>query len=179
MTNPANFADEANVTPDRARLVSALYDEHAPALLAYLLARMNREDAEDVAQTVWHKVFRSFEQFDGGHFRGWLFRIAKRRKIDHHRKSNRDPKSLAEDFDPRDPSDRKAEMAERFEDHRKALRTCIEKLDVDRRLVVQRRMTGISFAEIAAETGIVKETLMTRFHRATAQLRECIKGLLS
>jgi RNA polymerase sigma-70 factor (ECF subfamily) len=48
----------------------------------------NREDASEVTQETFVKAFQALGQFDAGHaFAAWLFTIARRKCIDHHRAS--------------------------------------------------------------------------------------------
>jgi RNA polymerase sigma-70 factor (ECF subfamily) len=56
----------------------------------------NREDASEVTQETFVKAFQALGQFDAGHiFAAWLFTIARRKCIDHHRAS---PPESAEDM---------------------------------------------------------------------------------
>jgi RNA polymerase sigma-70 factor (ECF subfamily) len=51
-----------------------------------------REDAEDLAQVVWVRVFRNLPKFEGrSSFRTWLFAIATSAARDHHRAKQRWP----------------------------------------------------------------------------------------
>jgi DNA-directed RNA polymerase specialized sigma24 family protein len=57
--------------------VEALYRSHAPALLAFLIARLpTREVAEDLHQTVWVRARRQPRELTGDHARRWLFTVA-------------------------------------------------------------------------------------------------------
>ena len=159
--------------------MSVLYARHAGAVLAFLKARLNREDAEDVSQMVWCKVHQQITQFDGRHFRGWLFSIARNELIDHQRKYKRKPTSLNDLVELHDPIDEGSGMSEQLEEHKQAMRHCLEKLDPPFREAVQARLANESYDEISARTGIAQNTLMSRFGRAKAQLRECMERRLS
>lgn len=66
---------------------------HGREIRSYLY-RMTacREDAEDLAQVVWVRVFRNLAQFEGrSSFRTWLFAIATSAARDHHRAKQRWP----------------------------------------------------------------------------------------
>lgn len=70
--------------------IAALYREIHPRLLRYLRAREPRM-ADDLASEVWLDVARGVTRFSGGEsdFRRWLFTIARRRLVDHRRRSAR------------------------------------------------------------------------------------------
>ena len=83
-----------------ARLVAAqngdrdawrqLFDEFAPAIAGY--ARLQGAiDADDIVGETFLAVFRRIGEFEGTavQFRSWLFVIAHRRVIDHHRRRSR------------------------------------------------------------------------------------------
>ena len=56
---------------------------HAPRLLAFLAGRVPRADLEDAHHEVWLRVWHHLPgHFDGSHFRGWLFRIARNHGTD-------------------------------------------------------------------------------------------------
>ena len=179
MSTATNSFDVANANPEPEWNLSVLYEEHAGSVLAFLKARLDREDANDVSQTVWCKVQEKIGQFDGGHFRGWIFAIARNELFDHHRKNKRKPKSLNDEEASLDPADEDIEMSDRLEDHKRALRDCLKKLDPQFREAVQARLAGDSYAEISVRTGIAPNTLMSRYGRATSQLRECVERSLS
>ena len=66
---------------------------HGREIRSYLY-RMTvcREDAEDLAQVVWVRVFRHLAKFEGrSSFRTWLFTIATSAARDHHRAKQRWP----------------------------------------------------------------------------------------
>ncbi|MEU4624657.1 RNA polymerase sigma factor [Actinoplanes sp. NPDC023801] len=69
-----------------AVLWSALH----PAVLRYLRVVVG-DLAEDVASETWLQVARGLRRFSGGpgEFRGWLFRVARHRGVDHLRRAGR------------------------------------------------------------------------------------------
>ncbi|MFM9960450.1 MAG: RNA polymerase sigma factor [Planctomycetaceae bacterium] len=159
--------------------MSVWYAEHAASVLAFLKARLNREDAYDVSQTVWCKVQQHLPKFDGRHVRGWLFEIARNELINHKRKNKRRPQTLNDEDAACDPAAEELEMADRLDDHKRALRDCLKRLDPQFREAVQARLAGHSYAEISEQTQTPQNTLMTRHRRATSQLRECVERTLS
>ncbi len=67
----------------------ALYDEHAPVLLAYALRLTDgdRTRAEDIVQETLLRAWRNLDRLDvrAGPVRPWLFTVAQRLAIDAHR----------------------------------------------------------------------------------------------
>lgn len=160
--------------PEASRAYVLLYKRHAPALLAFVAARLrDPHEAADLCQQVWLRIWERIEtQFQADHFRGWMFRMCRNALIDHRRK--RRASSMAEELDPVDPASKRRgddDLAERVAH----LRPCVEALDGERRRIVAARLSGESFEEISARLKIPRNTAMTRFHRAKDQLRDCIE----
>ena len=78
--------------------VAILFEDLQPRLLRYLRSR-GREVAEDIAGDVWEAIARGIGEFQGddSDFRGWAFTIARRRLIDHDRRTGRRKTDPAED----------------------------------------------------------------------------------
>ena len=74
--------------------VATLYRWLHPALIRYLRGRAGHE-AEDLASETWLAVARALPSFNGDEaaFRSWVFTIAHRRVIDHHRAVARRPRT--------------------------------------------------------------------------------------
>lgn len=98
---------ESTPTPDLSAALRAasLGDEEAfvavwrayqPRLLRFLGALVSTDDVADIASVVWTEIVRRFDTFDGDEadFRSWLFTLARRRAIDHHRRRDRRPEEL-------------------------------------------------------------------------------------
>src|SRR5215213_2197193 len=81
----------AAVTPrdDPEASLRALYDQHAPVLLAYAvrLTDGDRARAEDIVQETLLRAWRNLDRLDDdtGPVRPWLFTVAQRLAIDAHR----------------------------------------------------------------------------------------------
>ena len=72
--------------------VANLYRWLHPAVIGYLRARA-AQDADDLASETWLDVARALPTFSGDEtaFRSWVFTIAHRRLVDHHRAAARRP----------------------------------------------------------------------------------------
>lgn len=82
------------------RLLRALFDEHAGALLSYALrlTQGDRGRAEDVVQETLLRAWRHPQVLDParGDARSWLFTVARRIAIDAHRRRQARPQEVAD-----------------------------------------------------------------------------------
>jgi RNA polymerase sigma factor (sigma-70 family) len=144
--------------------------------LAYRLTG-NRQDAEDLTQDVFIRVFGSLHKYEPGNFNGWIHRITTNLFLDRVRRTSRlrmdgftdgaedrllgdevVPESAVHDagFDP----DIEAALASLPEEFRVAVVLC----DVE----------GLSYEEIASVLGIKLGTVRSRIHRGRTQLRDAL-----
>ena len=150
---------------------------------AYRVARNmvpGREDALDLAQEAFLRVFRSLDRFDFRHeFTTWLYRIVTNLGIDHLRK--RRPAVSTSNMGP----DEEAEMdlpdasvlnpSERMESLETAalVRQCIDNLAPHFRAVLTlRELEGLSCIEIADIVGATHVTVRWRLHRGRKLFQE-------
>ena len=70
-----------------------LWRAFQPSLLRYLRVVAGARQADDLASETWLEVARSLSRFEGDEtgFRGWLFTIARRRRLDWIRRESRRP----------------------------------------------------------------------------------------
>lgn len=156
-----------------------LYQLHARALLAFLASRLPRADLEDVHHAVWVRVWEHLPGgFHGGHFRGWLFEIARNLAIDHCRRRRAEP--LANEGDLRDPR-RGAQPEEALleEERRQVLAECMKKLEARAASLVQARLAGESYEELAPRLGLGAAAAYKVWHMAVKQLQTCVGRILS
>lgn len=149
----------------------------------------DREEAEDILQEVFYefvaayRLLKPVEQVSG-----WLFRVARNRIIDLFRK--RKPGSLdapaAVDDDGEAlaleellPSpDAGPEAAYAREVLLEELESAIDELPPEQRQVfIAHEIEGRGFKELAAETGVSVNTLLSRKHYAVVQLRRRLQAI--
>lgn len=138
----------------------------------------DRDDADDLTQEVFIRVFRSLGSYVPGTFEGWLHRITVNLFLDGARRRRRLRfDALTEEISARLP-DRGATPERAFEaDH----------LDVDvlaaldrlspafRAVVVLADVEGMTYEEVAETLGLKLGTVRSRLHRARGQLRRSLQ----
>ena len=144
------------------------------------------EDAEDVAQEAFIRVFRALDRYDPARpFAAWLFTIAARLSIDVLRRRRQNPLSLfqrdAETQEERtievvDPGLGPDELTSRGEEER-AAQELIDSLPPHYRIVVMlRHQQDLSYEEIAEALRLPLGTVKARIHRARALLKQRLEG---
>ena len=74
-----------------------LLDEHSGDVLAYLVATVGPQDADDCFQETFIAALRSYPSLtQGGNLRSWLLTIAHSKAMDHHRSRARQAVPVAE-----------------------------------------------------------------------------------
>jgi len=148
--------------------------------LAYRLTG-NKQDAEDLTQETFIRVFRSLSSYTPGTFEGWLHRITTNLFLDGARRKKRirmeamgdDDGHVADTGDFGRP-ERGFEHANLDEDVQKALDALRPEY---RAAVVLCDIEGLSYEEIAVTLGVKLGTVRSRIHRARAQLRDALEHL--
>ena len=145
----------------------------------------DRDDADDLAQEVFVKAYRSLPRVRGGSkFHTWLYRIGVNCALDHVRSRNR-RRSLAlecdrcRDTDLVDPGVSSPEASD-SKVMRKELQAILERalasLPPDHRAaVVLRDIDGLHYEEIAYATNCSIGTVKSRLFRARARLRKLLE----
>jgi RNA polymerase sigma-70 factor, ECF subfamily len=163
--------------------VAILYRWLHPAVVGYLRARAG-DDAEDLASETWIAVARGLSSFSGDEssFRSWVFTIAHRRVIDHHRVTARRPRTKTlhpvegEGHDgPLDlaaADDPAGEVIDAVAGD-EAVRRIVALLPRDQaEIVLLRVVAGLPVDEVAAITGRRPGTVRVLQHRALRRLAE-------
>lgn len=125
----------------------------------------HEEDARDVVQTAFEKLWVNRASVDGSKSKSYLFTIAYNQMIDHLRKSKRI--TLKEEF----------QEDARILDHplhntRKVLEQALAQLnETQRSLVLLKDYEGYSYEEIGQITGLNESQVKVYLHRARVQLK--------
>ncbi len=180
---PNEQAPVALFDADGAEWVMPTWDEvvrqHADRVyrLAYRLSG-NAQDAEDLTQETFIRVFRSLSRYQPGTFEGWLHRITTNLFLDMVRRRNRvRMEALPEDYDrvPGDePSPEQAFSAAHLDSD---LQEALDSLAPDfRAAVVLCDVEGLSYEEIGATLGVKMGTVRSRIHRGRQALRAALES---
>ena len=143
------------------------------------------EEAEDLTQEIFFRVFRSLGSFDRrANFQTWLISVSRNFCIDRYRSGRRDREIFAREVDPAivqaearglDPHER-VELQDRVALLREALRSLSPPL---RTAVVLRDIHELSYQEIAHQLGVAEGTVKSRINRGRTELARQIARLRS
>jgi RNA polymerase sigma-70 factor (ECF subfamily) len=141
------------------------------------------DEAEDLAQEIFLKVFRSLNTFDRrANFQTWLISVSRNLCIDRYRSGRRDREVFARDVDPSviqteapglSPHAR-VELHDRVALLREALRALSPAL---RSAVLLRDIHELSYQEIARQLGVAEGTVKSRINRGRGELARQIESL--
>jgi RNA polymerase sigma-70 factor, ECF subfamily len=146
-----------------------------------------REDAIDLSQEIFLKVFQALDRFNPSYkFSTWLFRIAGNAAIDHLRKrrprmvplETPDPEGGAGPF----PVEQRSPGLDPYGRLRNvergaAIMRAIDDLPADfRELIALRHFAGLSYEEIASVKEMPLGTVKNKLFRARAVLKERLSG---
>ncbi|MEH0108140.1 RNA polymerase sigma factor SigE [Tersicoccus sp. MR15.9] len=152
-----------------------LVREHSPRVyrLAYRLTG-NRQDAEDLVQETFIRVFRSLATFQPGSLTGWMHRITTNLFLDSARRRSRTrTETLGDDGADRLPSSEPGpERSFEFSHLDLDVQAALDQLSPSfRAAVVLSDLEGYSYDEVADALGLKLGTVRSRIHRGRAKLR--------
>jgi RNA polymerase sigma-70 factor (ECF subfamily) len=165
-----------------ASAFQALVERHRS--MVYRVAHQfagNHHDAEDIAQEVFIKVYRSLDRFrQDAQLSSWMYRIVMNACIDHRRRhtsagaapfgEEAEQRMLNTPEDTPDPEDRAyaGELGEVLERE-------IGRLPPGQRVVfVMRHHQGLKLSEIAIALGLAEGTVKRQLHAAVHRLRQAL-----
>jgi len=165
-----------------ASAFQALVERHRAMVyrIAYQFAG-NHHDAEDIAQEVFLKIYRSLDRFrQDAQLTSWMYRIAMNACIDHRRRSRASTNATAGD-EAEYKMLNAAEETPGPEDRAYAgeigqvLELEIGRLPKGQRIVfVMRHYRGMKLCEIAEALGLAEGTVKRQLHAAVHRLRDAL-----
>jgi RNA polymerase sigma factor (sigma-70 family) len=178
------------MTREQDQRISEVVKREQSRLLNFIRRRVpDPGDAEDILQDVFYELLEANRLLMPiEHVTGWLFRVARNRIIDLFRKKR------PQRFSDAAVADEDGEM-QQFEDLLPSpdagpealyarqvlldeLELAVEELPVEQREVfIASELEGRSFKEIAAETGVSVNTLLSRKRYAVLHLRERLQRI--
>ncbi len=178
------------MTAEQDRRISAAVEGEKARLRNFIRRRVADEaDVEDILQDVFYEFVEAYRLMKPIERAGaWLFRVARNRIIDLYRRRKHDPlreesavvengEALKlEDLLPSPDSGPEAAFARNlllaeFDD-------ALEELpEAQREVFIAHELEGRSFKELAAETGVGVNTLLSRKHYAVLHLRRRLQAV--
>jgi RNA polymerase sigma-70 factor (ECF subfamily) len=127
----------------------------------------NEEDARDIVQTAFEKMWRNRESVENDKSKSFLFTVAYNQMIDHIRKNKRI--TLQEDFNEQAGV---YEMPTNQNNAKKMIHEALGRLnETQRSLVMLKDYEGYNYEEIGKITGLNESQVKVYLHRARLTLR--------
>lgn len=156
----------------------ALYRRHSDGLYRYLLRlTRNRDTAADLFQEVWARLIKARRSYRASaKFSTYLYRIAHNAFIDFLRRNKRYADGPATDPDELPHSGAGPEAQTERSLARRRLFECLAELPFEQRdAFLLHEEAGLGLDQIAAVTGVPRETAKSRLRYAAAKLRKALR----
>ena len=161
--------------------LKAIFDKYHKKVysIAYGVVRQ-REEALDVVQEVFIKLFRSIKNFKGrSNFYTYLYRMVMNTAIDHKRKAGKQfMSSLNEEgsFEPSDEAEKGPERILLQKELEERVKMAMDKLPAEQKAaLIFRDVEGLSYQEMAETMGCSIGTVMSRLHYGRKRMQESLK----
>lgn len=141
------------------------------------------DEAEDLTQDVFIKVFRSLSTFDRrANFQTWLYSVTRNLCIDHYRALRKEREALNRDLDvdvlAPASSDRSPLQILESQDQAALLKRALDRLpQAMRTAVVLRDLQELSYEEIAKQLDLPDGTVKSRISRGRTELAKQIQAV--
>jgi RNA polymerase sigma-70 factor (ECF subfamily) len=150
--------------------------------IAYGVVRQ-REEALDIVQEVFVKLFRSIKNFKGrSHFYTYLYRMVMNTAIDHARKTGKQFISSLDEEGSFEPSDEVEKGPERIllqKELEERVKLAMGKLPAEQKAaLIFRDVEGLTYQDMAEAMGCSIGTVMSRLHYGRKRMQELLKDYL-
>ncbi len=163
---------EQCIKGDRQAFEALLTQYEKPVFNAAFRMLNNREDASDVTQTVFLKVYENFASYDPSkRFFSWIYRITLNESINWLGKRNRLEPLEREAADDGRSTEQQVDSAQVSENVQAALMTI--KADY-RTVIVLKHFLGCSYVEISDVLEIPEKKVKSRLYSARQQLKDAL-----
>ena len=144
---------------------SELYRLFAPTINAVVLARVPRDEVQDIVQEVFIAAYRNIAGLKDANLVGpWLIRIARNQAAEFYRKFR-----ASEELDEQMP--RRQEKSGEAAEILKVIRSLGSSYS---ETLIMRLVEGMTAKEIAERTGLKPESVRVNLHRGMEKLRESL-----
>ena len=180
------------MTTRQDRGISEAVENQGARLRNFIRKRVADEaDAEDILQDVFYEFVQAYRLMKPIEQAGaWLFRVARNRIIDLYRKRKNDPLTGQLEFEESGESLKLEELLPSPDSGPEAafarnlllaeLDDALDELPEEQREVfIAHELEGRSFKELAGETGVGVNTLLSRKHYAVLHLRRRLQAIYS
>jgi len=161
--------------------LKAIFDKYHKKVysIAFGVVRQ-REEALDVVQEVFIKLFRSIKNFKGkSHFYTYLYRMVMNTAIDHKRKAGKQFMSSLDEEGSFEPSDEAEKGPERIllqKELEERVKLAMDELPAEQKAaLIFRDVEGLSYQEMAEAMGCSIGTVMSRLHYGRKRMQESLK----
>jgi RNA polymerase sigma-70 factor (ECF subfamily) len=143
----------------------------------------NQDEAEDLAQEVFLKIFKSLSTFDRrANFQTWLFSVSRNLCIDHYRSVRKERATISREVQASEISAPATTMSQftalEQQDRAVLLRRALERVAPTlRTAVMMRDIQELSYHEIAAALRLPEGTVKSRINRGRTELARQIQKL--
>lgn len=179
------------MTTEQGRRISEEIEREGPRLRNFIRRRVaNDADVEDILQDVFSELIEAYRLMQPvEHLSAWLFRVARNRIVDLFRKRKTEALTDAPVTDGDEEEmlglDELLASPEAGPDAAYAYGVLLEELDAalgelppeQQDVFIAHEMEGRSFKELAAETGLSMNTLLSRKHYAVRYLRKRLQEI--
>ena len=144
-------------------------DEHADGLYRFILKNMrDEEEARDIVQDSFEKMWRNIEKIDGKKSKSYLFATGYHTMIDRIRKQKHQGESneYSEDL---------LYHTDQYSDLKSVLQTALKSLpEIQSAVITLRDLEGYSYGEIGQITSLSESQVKVYIYRARVSLRQYI-----
>ncbi|MEQ8312510.1 MAG: sigma-70 family RNA polymerase sigma factor [Gammaproteobacteria bacterium] len=134
-----------------------------------------REDAEDITQEVFIKLWQNWQKIDHEKLNAWLMRVAHNAVIDLVRRRKNPAEQIDDYAEPEDQATTSEEASAKVDQEafREELMSSICALDDPfRSIIIMRDVQGMSYADIQHTLDMSESQVKVYLHRARRRLRE-------
>lgn len=150
-------------------------DQHRRRVYSFAFYSLRaKEDAEDVTQEVFIKLWQHWQKIDHLKVGGWLMRVAHNAVVDHVRRQKPGNEGIDSYAEVEQQAIEGSEGAAIDRDiYKRKLMEAIQSLDDPfKSIIIMRDIQGLSYAEIQGSLEISQSQVKVYLHRARRKLRE-------